>query len=373
VLLAGYKSKSLVATSDSNEALNDNTSSIASRRSSCIVDAPHLSAPGGRASTHGGSTMRRYAILFAVVFLLLPLTVYSQSRTPEAALNLFKNALKKGGSGDLDGAIEDYTRAIRLSSHLNESKDSDSRLGNSLTDYSADNVTVVDPFTANAYNNRGLARFKKDDIEGAIEDYNQALKIRPALANTYMNRAAALRSNGDLQGALRDLDRAIELKRDFFEAYSNRGSLKLDLEDTAGALDDLNRSIELNNRIPEPFYQRGYVFMALKDFDRSIVDFDHAIKLAPDMAWAYQGRGTAYMYKGKMLEAIADFNRSIEFNPQIAWAYFNRGLANVYLGNESEAQRDFDESLRLRPDMKAQLEQRIQLARQLRRIGNLKP
>src|ERR1044072_8090933 len=95
----------------------------------------------------GGSTMRRYAILFALVSLLLPATVFSQTRTPEAAVNHYKTALKKSGTGDLDGAIEDYTRAIRLSSHFNTSKSSD-RLGNSFTDSNA--VTVIDPFTANA-------------------------------------------------------------------------------------------------------------------------------------------------------------------------------------------------------------------------------
>ena len=150
--------------------------------------------------------MRRYAIPFALVSLLLPITVFSQSRTPDAAVNHFKNALKKSGNGDLDGAIEDYTRAIRLSSHFNTSKNSDSRLGNSLTDYSAETVTVIDPFTANAYNNRGLARFKKNDFPGAIEDYDQALKIRPGLASVYLNRAAAKRSNGDMQGAMQDLN-----------------------------------------------------------------------------------------------------------------------------------------------------------------------
>ena len=76
------------------------------------------------------------------------------------------------------------------------------------------------------------------------------------------------------------------------------------------------------------------------------------------------------MLKGKMLEAIADFNRVIELDPQIAWAYFNRGLAKFYVGRESEAQKDFDECLRLRPDMKAKLEYRIYLAKNLRRIGN---
>ncbi|HYV12766.1 MAG TPA: tetratricopeptide repeat protein, partial [Pyrinomonadaceae bacterium] len=196
--------------------------------------------------------MRRYAIPFALLSLLLPITVFAQSRTPEAALNHFNDALKKSGNGDFDGAIEEYTRAIRLSSHFNTSKSSDSRLGNSLTDdYSAESVTIIDPFTANAYNNRGLARFRKNDFAGAVEDFDQALKIRPGVADIYLNRGASLRAKGDYEAAMKDLDRALALKKDFFEAYSNRGSLKLDLGDSAGALVDLNRSLEINNRIPE--------------------------------------------------------------------------------------------------------------------------
>jgi len=84
------------------------------------------------------------------------------------------------------------------------------------------------------------------------------------------------------------------------------------------------------------------------------------------MAWAYQGRGTAWMKKAEMAKAIDDFTRAIERDPDLAWAYFNRGLAQVYLGNESEAKKDFDECLKLRPDLKTQLNQKIELARQLR-------
>ena len=142
--------------------------------------------------------MRFRALLFAVVSLSLPVTVFSQTGTPEAAINHFKDAVKKIDGGDLDGAIEDYTRAITLSSHLS-SRNSNSRLKNSFSDYSTDSVTVIDPFTANAYNNRGLVRYKKQDYAGAIEDYDQALRIRPGLPSAYLNRAAALRANGDLR------------------------------------------------------------------------------------------------------------------------------------------------------------------------------
>ena len=361
--------KSLVATCDSNEALDDNTSSIASRRSSCIVDARILAHQVDELQPKGGSTMRRYAISFALVSLLLPVTVFSQTRTPDAAVNHFKNALKKSANGDFDSAIEDYTRAIRLSSHFDTSKTSD-RFGNSFTDSNA--VTVVDPFTANAYSNRGLARFRKGDIIGAIEDYTQALEIRPGLATAYLNRAAALRAKGDLDAAMKDLDKAISLKKDFFEAFTNRGSIRLDLKDTAGALSDLNRALELNTHVAEPYYQRGYVYMALKNFDSAVADFNRALQLSPDMAWAYHGRGTTAMFQGKMLDAINDFNRAIELNPTIALSWFNRGLAKVFLGDEAEAEKDFAESLRLKPELKAEMDRRIDLARHLRKIGNSK-
>jgi tetratricopeptide (TPR) repeat protein len=75
------------------------------------------------------------------------------------------------------------------------------------------------------------------------------------------------------------------------------------------------------------------------------------------------------MFKGEMLKAIEDFNHALELNPKLAWSYCNRGLVKVLMGNESEAQKDFGECLRLKPELKTELDQKIDLARDLRRIG----
>lgn len=313
--------------------------------------------------------MRRYGLFFAVIALVLSTSVSVQPQTPEAAVNHFKNALKKTGNGDLDGAIEDYTRAIVLSSRLDANRSNSTRPGNSFAETSTDNITVVDPFTANAYSNRGLARYQKGDLEGAIADLDQAIRIRPTLAVAYLNRAAVQRANGDPAAAMKDLDRAVALKKDFFEALSNRGSLRHDLGDPQGALADLNRALELNDRVAEPFYQRGYVYIRLKKFDTAIADFDRAIQLNPKLAWAYQGRGTAWMSKGYMENAIENFDKAIAYDPRIAWAYFNRAVSKVYLGQEAQAEADAVECLRLRPDLKPELERHIELARHLHRIG----
>src|SRR6185369_6627681 len=138
--------------------------------------------------------MRHRVFSFALLALILCAFISTQAQTPEAAVNYFKDGLKKTDQGDLDGAIEAFSRAIALSSRLDKGKQSSARNpASSFTGSSVptaaevlnDNVTVIDPFTADAYNNRGFARFRKGDFVGALEDFNAALRIRPALVIAY--------------------------------------------------------------------------------------------------------------------------------------------------------------------------------------------
>ena len=72
------------------------------------------------------------------------------------------------------------------------------------------------------------------------------------------------------------------------------------------------------------------------------------------------------MAKGDFESAILDFGRALELNSKIAVAYMNRGLALLLLGRDVEAQQDFDQCLLLRPDLRSDLDSRIQLAKELR-------
>jgi tetratricopeptide (TPR) repeat protein len=90
-----------------------------------------------------------------------------------------------------------------------------------FTTYSQSLRTAVD------YNNRGLERQDQGDIEGAIEDYTKALSLKAnakVLAVTYNNRANARLRKNDLDGAVADYGKAIELQPMDFENYYNRGN-----------------------------------------------------------------------------------------------------------------------------------------------------
>ena len=68
------------------------------------------------------------------------------------------------------------------------------------------------PQDADAYNNRGLAKYLLNDYQGAITDYNKAIEINPQYANAYSNRGItkAIEFN-DKQGACSDFKKAASL------------------------------------------------------------------------------------------------------------------------------------------------------------------
>jgi Flp pilus assembly protein TadD len=64
--------------------------------------------------------------------------------------------------------------------------------------------SASDPISPTLYRNSGNAKLAKGDTNGALADYNQAIKINPKNAVAYEDRGTAKERNGDLDGALTD-------------------------------------------------------------------------------------------------------------------------------------------------------------------------
>jgi tetratricopeptide (TPR) repeat protein len=136
--------------------------------------------------------------------------------------------------------------------------------------------------------NSGTEKFNNKDMDGALADFNEAIRLDPNLALAYMNRGAIYASKNEFDKAIEDETKAIELKlaktEDQSTAYSNRAA----------------------------------AYAGKGDFDKALADADEAIKIKPDSSKAYFIRGATRASKGDNEGAIADFQKVVELSKDSA-------------------------------------------------------
>lgn len=266
----------------------------------------------------------------------------SYAQTPARAIRYFEAGEQKRRNEDWAGAVEDFTKAIELNARLDStklrSKNGTNQQALDQSQSTPGEVAVSDSFTAYAYTNRGVARFYMGDFEAALTDFERALRIKPKLAEAYSGRAAARIALGDHDGALLDLERALSINHKLVEVYNNR----------------------------------GYLLIEREDFAKAIENFDRAIELKPTMASAHQGRGITFMKQGRFDLAVRDFTSTLKLNPGKADVYGNRALALMMLGREQEALTDLQKCIELDPELKTDIEERMEIAKKLKLANDRK-
>ena len=101
---------------------------------------------------------------------------------------------------------------------------------------------------AEAFNARGVAYRLKGDLDRAIQDYSQAIKLNDKLAAAYNNRGVAYDRKGEYDRAISDYEQAIKLKPS-----------------------------------PEPYFNRGNTYLAKGQYDHAIDDFNQALRLKAEL------------------------------------------------------------------------------------------
>jgi len=101
---------------------------------------------------------------------------------PENAEAWYNRGNDLASCGEFDAAVSDYTMALKLGLRFREA--------------------------VNAYGNRAMARVETGDLDGAIEDFSEIIVRKPKnlwmLRTAYLNRALLREKTGDNHGAMDD-------------------------------------------------------------------------------------------------------------------------------------------------------------------------
>lgn len=159
---------------------------------------------------------------------------------------------------------------------------------------------------------RGLSKAVTRDWQGAIDDYTLAIRQDPTLVAAYVNRGIAYRQLGQAQQAIADYTQAIRLSPNNAEVFNNRAIAHLSIGQRQMAISDFTTAISLNPNYAKAFYGRGTARRQINDHQGAMADFNQAIQLDPTYADAYYGRGLYRQQLGERQGALGDFRRAAE-------------------------------------------------------------
>jgi tetratricopeptide (TPR) repeat protein len=155
------------------------------------------------------------------------------------------------------------------------------------------------------YAARGFQRQTKFDLEGALSDYREALRLDPAIAAVFSNRGHIYRDAGDYDKAVADFDQAIALDPRQSDALASRGWIfqqkgdldraRRDYEQALNAepsaelkekLENALATIDPGYRVKQSLLQAGFFG---SDTRRKLADFDGEEKERLLAAYGYVG------------------------------------------------------------------------------------
>jgi tetratricopeptide (TPR) repeat protein len=158
------------------------------------------------------------------------------------------------------------------------------------------------------------------DYAGAIEDYNEAIRLDPKYVAAYNNRGIAKSKLQDFVGAIKDYDEAIRLDPKNVNAHLVRGMAKDDMRDYAGAIKDYDEAIRIDPKRPSAKNNKAFLLSTAED--ARVRNPDLALKLAEEVLSVDPSNAEATNAKSCALAAKGDYTSAIALQESItdtAW------------------------------------------------------
>lgn len=136
------------------------------------------------------------------------------------------------------------------------------------------------PQEAALWSNRGNVRVRRNDLEGAIADYTQAIALAPNEPDPYLNRGAVREAMGEWEKAITDYNQVLQFDPDDPAAYNNRGNAEAGLGEWELAITDYQAAITL-----QPSFSLAYGNYALALYE--VGDTRKAVQIMKSLVRKY--------------------------------------------------------------------------------------
>lgn len=300
----------------------------------CIVVMYAIFAIERLISSEGGQKIVKTGALVLVIGIL---TIWTHQRnyTWRSVVSILEDVVAKSPNNSrqhvnlgvaysalkqLDKAIEQYNEGIRL-----------------------------DPNYPEAYNNLANAFNRKGMLDKAIAEYQKAIKMRYNYKEAHNNLGSAYYKKGMYDEAIKEHLIALKIQADCEKSLNNLGVAYSAKNNFPEAVEAFKKAIEIKPDFSKPYINLGLTYTLMGDYNNSEKYLDMARRLEPNNANTYYNLGNAYSDQGKHDKAVEAFSQAIRLNPNYDVAYNNMGLAYRQLGKEAEALAAYEQAIKINP------------------------
>jgi serine/threonine-protein kinase len=203
-----------------------------------------------------------------------------------------------------------------------------------------------------------LVEFSKpEDIDNAIAEFTQAVKIDPNYATGYAALGNAYwagfrhfsRGNDWIAKASRNCERALSLNPDLVEGHVCLGNVYNGTGKYDKAVEEFQRAVKSEPGSEDALRGLADAYTSLRNFTAAESTYKQAIALRPNYWSGYSWLGEFYFGQDRYPEAAQAFLKSTQLAPNNYLGYLNLGAAYVYEDLYPQAIEAFNRSIALRP------------------------
>jgi len=210
---------------------------------------------------------------------------------------------------------------------------------------------------ANAHWNMGVGLAKVGDLEGGVSAWAQAERLDPSVIPVHYTVSALIAYNygigllqqGALSKAITEWEHALELQHDFAEVHYALGLAYRLQGNTLVSQHHFEQAVAWSPTWPEAIHQLGMASYHNGEHDTALYYLSQAVQLNPNAAQTHSNLGLVHFDLGNRAEAGRSFHTAITIDPELPQAHFNLALLHVTTNDWAKAVDHLHTTIRLKP------------------------